>query len=265
MLKNFIKLQKIGIYLLIALLLGFVAILLFDVYYYLGLLLKSSENALPSKDLPAFTTYAYGRWAAVLMGIGIFSFFVISFLVPTEKREWRSLGVYEAFIIALFTEMFGFPLTIYILTSFFGIPLSLGHMQGHLLATALSMLGIIDLAGAWLVVMVVSLALILAGFILISSGWSHIYRSKGELVTDGIYRYTRHPQYLGLMLITLGLLVQWPTIITLAMWPILILMYYRLAKREELEMEAKFGGAYIEYKRRVSMFFPASLRLVGGI
>lgn len=255
------KPRKIGEYLLTALLLGFAATLLFEGYYYLGLLLKSSENALFFEDLSAFTSYAYGRWTAVLIGIGIFSFFVISFLAPTGKREWRSLGVYEAFIIALFTEMFGFPLTIYILSSLFGMPLTFGHMEGHLLATALSMLGIIDLAGAWLVVMVVSLALILTGFILISRGWSQIYRNKGELVTEGIYKYTRHPQYLGLMLITVGLLVQWPTIITLVMWPILLLMYYRLARKEENEMEARFGEVYVEYKRRVSMFFPVSLRL----
>ncbi len=250
------KSRKFFTLLLSALIFGFVAVLFVNIFYYLALMLKISGNAIPVEDVPVSTGYSYGRWIAVLMSVGIFSFFVLSFFMPTKKREWRTLGIYEAFIIALFTEMFGFPLTIYVLSSFFGIPLSFGHKQGHLLATMLDRLGILSLEWGWPLVMAVSLAIILTGFILIDRGWRQIHRSKGELVTGGIYRYSRHPQYLGLMLITIGLLIQWPTIITLAMWPILIFMYYRLAIREEKEMETEFGEAYVEYKCRVKMFFP---------
>ncbi len=194
--------------------------------------------------------YDYGNWIAVFISIGFVLFFTLSFLVPQKRREWHSAGMYSAFIIALFTEMFGFPLTIYLLSPLVGSSLSFEHSLGHLLGVALG-------GGVWLMVVCqLGSLLMLIGFILIYKGWRKVYRAKGELVTDGIYQYVRHPQYLGLMILTIGTLVQWPTIITFAMWPILALMYYTLAKREEREMEMKFERKYTEYKQRVPIFIP---------
>ncbi|MCX9082845.1 MAG: isoprenylcysteine carboxylmethyltransferase family protein [Candidatus Methanoperedens sp.] len=209
-----------------------------------------------------FTGYAYGNWGATLLSIGIFSVFVLSFLTPLKKQNWRTLGIYEAFIIALFSEMYGFPLTIYVLSALFGLNLSLGHAQGHLLGVLISNAGLMSMEASWALVMVTSSAVIFLGLFLMSKGWSSIHSGNGELVTDGIYRYVRHPQYLGLIVLTIGLLIQWPTIITLAMWPILVLMYYRLAKREEREAIEAFGGIYEEYMLRTPMLLP-SLRKKG--
>ncbi|PKL53665.1 MAG: isoprenylcysteine carboxyl methyltransferase [Candidatus Methanoperedenaceae archaeon HGW-Methanoperedenaceae-1] len=204
-----------------------------------------------------FTAYAYSNWGAALLSIALFSFFALSFLTPLKKQNWRTLGIYEAFIIALFTEMYGFPLTIYVLSSLFGFNLSFGHAQGHLLGVLLTQTGVMSMETAWTFVMAVSSIVIFFGLFLMSKGWSRIHSAKGELVTDGIYRYVRHPQYLGLIIITIGMLIQWPTLITLAMWPVLITMYYKLAKREEAEATLAFGEIYEDYKQRAPMFIPS--------
>jgi protein-S-isoprenylcysteine O-methyltransferase Ste14 len=179
----------------------------------------------------------------------------LSFLTPVQRREWRSFGVFTAFVVALFTEMYGIPLTIYVLTAVLGSrypalnPFS--HASGHLWITLFG-------GGAWMsgVIHLVSNALMGAGLLLMWAGWRKIHQGRGELVTDGVYARVRHPQYAGLFLITVGMLVQWPTIITVLTWPILMVVYYRLARREEREAEAQFGEAYRAYRGRVPMFVP---------
>lgn len=201
-------------------------------------------------------SYAYGMWPLVLINVGIFLFFVFSFLKPKGQWEWRSMGAYTAFVVALFTEMYGFPLTIYVLTSVLGSrypttnPFS--HLSGNLFAI---------LAGGseWVsgFFMLLGGALMFVGLVVMGRGWKQIHGArKDELVTSGLYSRVRHPQYFGLFLITVGMLVQWPTIITAAMWPILMFMYYRLARREEKGLENRFGYSYVTYRQRVPMFLP---------
>ncbi len=203
------------------------------------------------EDIP----FGYGFWSLVVVNAAIFVLLALSFLTPVRRREWRSFGVFTAFVVALFTEMHGFPLTIYVLTAVLGSrypalnPFS--HASGHLWITLLG-------GGAWMsaVIHLVSNGLTLGGLLLMVAGWRRIYRAKGKLVTDGIYARVRHPQYVGLFLITFGMLVQWPTIITVATWPVLLAVYYRLASREEREAEARFGEAYQTYRDQVPMFIP---------
>ncbi|MFB0505425.1 MAG: isoprenylcysteine carboxylmethyltransferase family protein [Thermodesulfobacteriota bacterium] len=199
--------------------------------------------------------YHYGMWGVVIANALFFLFFALSFLAPRGKFEWRSMGVFTAFIVALFTEMYGFPLTVFILTSLLGSkypaldPFS--HKSGHLLLTFLGGGGVM-LA----VIHLISNGLMLLGFFIMGMGWRKIHSAQAGLVTDGIYKWVRHPQYVGLFLVSVGLLIQWPTIATLASWPILMGTYYKLAKREEREMEMRFGEHYLNYKKRVPGFFP---------
>src|SRR5258708_29305672 len=165
---------------------------------------------------PDTTTYAYGMWAVVAFNVLLVLFFAISFVHPKKRIEWRSMGIFIGFIAALFTEMYGLPLTIYLLTQWFGASYPVlnpfSHNHGHLW---LILLGIADSAVAMTVLHVISNGIIFFGFYVLYKGWTLIYHSEGKLVTEGVYSHVRHPQYDGLFLITLGLLIQWPTLITL--------------------------------------------------
>ncbi len=195
----------------------------------------------------------FGNWGLVLVSVAIFTIFSVGFIIPFKKRDWRSLGIYEAFLVALFTEMFGFPLTVYILTSFFGFNIPLTLRGGHLFVGLLENMGF---PYAYIAVHLLSGGLILFGVILLIWGWKKVYYSRGRLVKDGPYRFVRHPQYLGLFSIAFGLLVMWPTFLTLVMFPVLVSMYYRLAKKEEREMTETFGEEYLAYMDETGMFFP---------
>jgi len=207
------------------------------------------------EDVP----YAYGFWFLVLVNVGLFAFFILSYLTPVKKREWRSMGVTLAFFVALFTEMYGFPLTIYILTGVLGsrypVLNPFSHASGHLWLTFFGggreMMTVIHL---------ISNGLVLIGFVIMWKGWKLIHGAKGELVTGGPYAYVRHPQYSGLFLIMIGMLIQWPTIITALMFPVLVFVYYRLSKREEREMIELLGDEYRRYAEKTPMFVP---KLVG--
>jgi len=198
----------------------------------------------------------FGQWGVVLIIITAFIWFIFEFLKPKKKAEWRNSRILGAFIIALYAEMYGFPLTIYVLTSVFGIDISIGHIEGHLWS---SLLGLGEVGE--MVEMMIGYLIMGIGGLLIIRAWKKIYQAKNGLITNGIYSYMRHPQYTGIILVTLGMLIHWPTFITLFMWPILVLVYYGLAKKEEKEMESKFSVAYQEYKNRTPMFLPSFKRL----
>jgi methanethiol S-methyltransferase len=154
--------------------------------------------------------------------------------------------------------MYGFPLTIYLLSTWMGnsypVLNPFTHSHGHLW---LVFLGLADSPTAMAILHIVSNALIFIGLFIIQDGWLLIHNSAGKrLVTEGVYAYIRHPQYSGIFLITVGFLLQWPTIVTLLMWPILMFAYYRLAMREERDVEQDFGAEYRDYKKRVPAFVP---------
>lgn len=153
--------------------------------------------------------------------------------------------------------MFGIPLTIYFLSSVFGFSIGLSGSEGHLWAVLMSRIGLLSLSDGVAVVMVVSAILIAGGLALLALGWRDIYAARGTLVTKGLYSKMRHPQYTGLILVVIAFLIQWPTVVTAAMFPVLIFAYYRLAFREEKELIQKFGQEFADYASRTPMFFPS--------
>lgn len=201
---------------------------------------------------------AYGLWPLVAINVVIFVIFALSFYKPRTARDWRSFGAFSAFLVALFTEMYGFPLTIYLLSGWLasrypGIDL-FSHNNGHLIQTLLGWKGDPHLSPLhWL-----SDGLIAGGFILIGSAWSVLYQAQRthQVAASGPYAYLRHPQYAGFIIIMLGFLIQWPTLITLIMFPLLVIMYVRLARREENESLAEFGETYEKYAAQTPAFMP---------
>jgi protein-S-isoprenylcysteine O-methyltransferase Ste14 len=201
---------------------------------------------------------AYGLWSLVVLNSLIFIIFAFSFTKPQTKRDWRSFGAFSAFIVALFTEMYGFPLTIYLLSGWLqkkypGIdPLS--HDSGHLLHTLLRLPGNPHLDPLH----ILSNIFIFAGFWLISSSWDVLYKAQREhrLAVSGPYARVRHPQYDGFVIIMFGFLLQWPTLLTLLMFPVLVWMYTRLSRQEEHEIRTIFGDSYERYAEVTPAFFP---------
>lgn len=204
------------------------------------------------------TPAAYGLWFLVLVNSAIFILFAFSFVRPKTSLDWRSLGAFSAFVVALFVEMYGFPLTIFFLSGWLqsAFPESelFTHYSGHLWYTLFGFKGDphtnpIHLAGN---------ILIFAGMYLVYRAWRvlHDAQQEGRLAQDGPYSKIRHPQYVGFFLVMLGFLVTWPTLLTLAMFPVLAFFYIRLARQEERQVRKEFGEAYDEYARDIPAFFP---------
>jgi protein-S-isoprenylcysteine O-methyltransferase Ste14 len=201
---------------------------------------------------------AYGLWMLVILNSAIFIVFAFSFGKPRSPRDWRSFGAFSAFIVALFTEMYGFPLTIYLLSGWLqarypGLDL-LSHDAGHLWSTLFGL----DGNPHFSVPHILSNLLILAGFVLLSAAWKVLLAAQREhrLAVTGPYAYVRHPQYVAFIAILFGFLLQWPTILTMAMFPLLVVMYVRLARSEEREARRMFGTAYDDYAARTPGWLP---------
>ncbi|HJQ57748.1 MAG TPA: isoprenylcysteine carboxylmethyltransferase family protein [Vineibacter sp.] len=201
---------------------------------------------------------AYGLWTLVVVNAAVFILFAFSFFKPQTGRDWRSFGAFSAFIVALFAEMYGFPLTIYFLSGWLqsrypGVDW-FSHDAGHLLEMLLGWKANPHFGPFH----VLSFVLIGGGFWLIAAAWRALFEAqkRRELATTGAYARIRHPQYVGFILVTFGFLLQWPTLLTLVMFPVLVIMYVYLARQEERDVLRQFGEAYRRYMERIPAFVP---------
>jgi protein-S-isoprenylcysteine O-methyltransferase Ste14 len=201
----------------------------------------------------------YGLWMLVILNSAIFLMFAFSFFKPQTGRDWRTFGAFAAFVIALFVEMYGFPLTIYLMsgwlqTKYPSLDL-MSHNTGHLWSTLLGEKGDPHFG----VLHIASYIFLGLGFYLLSAAWNVLYHAQRatRLATTGPYARIRHPQYVAFVMILLGFLLQWPTLLTLVMFPVLVAMYGRLAVTEEREMRERFGAEFDVYAANTPRFIPA--------
>lgn len=203
-------------------------------------------------------TDSYGLWSLVILNSAIFIFFAFSFAKPQTKTDWRSFGAFSAFLVALFTEMYGFPLTIYLLSGWLQTNYPdinwLAHDSGHLLEMIFGWKGNPHFGPFH----ILSFVFIGGGFWILSAAWAVLYKAQreGKMAVTGLYGKVRHPQYIGFIAIMFGFLLQWPTIPTLVLFPILTYMYIRLAKKEERDSKERFTKAWDDYAARVPAFIP---------
>lgn len=193
-----------------------------------------------------------GAWALALIFIVIASWLLYKYLAPKTWREWTSAGLIQAFIIALYAEMYGFPLTIYLLVRFFGLDRT--YLNANLWST---LLGVGETG--MMISMIAGYILLFAGFGIFLQGWRELYKAHKEnrMAIGGLYSIVRHPQYTGLFIALFGEgVVHWPTLFSVGLFPIIVFAYYKLARKEEQKTTEKFGEAYLEYKRQVPMFIP---------
>lgn len=193
-----------------------------------------------------------GAWGIAIIVIVLISWFFYRYFAPQNWREWAGAGAVQAFIIALYAEMYGFPLTVYLLVRFFGL-------DSEFISTSLwsQLLGLGEVG--MLISMVLGYSIAFIGIGLFIQGWRQVHRARKEdrLVTDGLYAYVRHPQYTGLFIALFGEgVVHWPTLFSIGLFPVIVLAYVWLAHREEQQVIARFGDAYRAYQQQVPMFIP---------
>lgn len=193
-----------------------------------------------------------GAWGLAVIVIVVVSWMLYRYLAPQSWKEWGRAGVVQAFIIAFYAEMYGFPLTIYFLSRFFGLDLVWtegGNLWAQLFGTPM----------AHIVAMFLGYAIVFGGAVMVADGWRRVHKARREqrLATGGVYARVRHPQYTGLFLIVFGEgIVHWPTIVSVIAFPVIVIIYTLLARREERQVIKEFGDEYRTYMQRVPMFIP---------
>ena len=194
-----------------------------------------------------------GMWPLAILMIVVASWFFYRYAAPKGWKEWSRAGLVQAFIIALYAEMYGFPLTIYLLTGFLGVDIPWRHESGHLWATLLGY----GRSGQ-MIEMLLGYMFLFVGASMLIKGWREVYVAsrEGRLAQEGLYGKVRHPQYVGIIIALFGQIIHWPTIITVTLFPVIVAAYVVLARKEERRMLEQFGETYREYQRRVPMFIP---------
>ena len=211
------------------------------------------------EELAAIFRIGYFNWALVAAYVALLAVFLYGLLQPRKKTEWKSAGAAQAWVIALYAEMYGVPLTAYLAMSVLGKTTADAetHFNGHLWPVLMGFTGE-NLVTAQFAFTVVGQIFVAVGAVLAIVGWRQIHRAVKEnrMATDGLYGWIRHPQYTGFFLFLTGSMINWPTLVTMMTLPLLCWVYWRLALKEEQDAIETFGESYRSYMRHTGRFLP---------
>lgn len=193
--------------------------------------------------------------------LAIYCLFFLFFFATgiVGRNKWKQQGMATGFIIALFTEMWGFPLSIFIITSLAGsggLPYQFDNLFYYFIrARSPADSAFINMPLSFFIEYSIARGVTLLAVFPIIYGWFHLRRNiSNGLVTSGPYAHSRNPQYIGFILFTIGMVLYWPTLITIPMGCILCIAYYKLALSEEKELKRTFKEAYTIYAEKVPRF-----------
>ena len=111
----------------------------------------------------------------------------------------------------------------------------------------------------WLVRLILFIIIFAVAFVFIRSSHNVLFRqpeNMDDLITNGILGHVRHPMYFGVLLIFLACISLSISLISIALWIIIIIIYDGLASFEEKQLEELFGQKYLDYKEKVSKWIP---------
>lgn len=193
----------------------------------------------------------FHQWGGVIFFTVLYA--VALLFVPFyRKMNRKPATAYIAFVLAFAIEMHGIPMSMYLISMVIGKSLPEGVLWGHTLFQWIGYIGMYINIGC----AIIAMTLIIWGWRSIYHGYWKAEPGKGKLVTTGIYHWIRHPQYTGFLLLTVGMLAEWATLPMLILFPFMVWMYVRLAKKEERDMVQEFGEEYVMYRNRTKMFIP---------
>jgi hypothetical protein len=205
-----------------------------------SILLLSTGAAFVVAGLPIYIdpNFSFGRWDFFVFMTLLTLAFITGGFLPIRKIEIQEYGVATASVVSFFYEMFGFPLTLFIIDIVLERQFSLSGFpalkEAHLWVT----FGLMDYSSAHLL----SGLVIITGVVLVMTGHLTLYAQKGQIVTSGIYRYLKHPQYAGIIVMSGGMLIEYPTLFGLILWAVLVVMYTRLGQQESRQIGLKQIG-----------------------
>lgn len=204
--------------------------------------------------------FAYGHWGTAIFNSIIWLALALQLLWPLRKSlEWLGFVLFSAFIIEGYLELYVAPYSLNLIANHWGhyqaVDL-LGHRSGDLWRVIFHLndrdedMDVFHLLGG---------VGLFGGMALMAYAWwvARQAREREYFADTGPYAVIRHPQYMALIIVMVGGLIQAPTFPTLTLFPVITGLYLYMARQEDRELASQFGYSYRKYMYKTPAFIPA--------